>query len=227
MTRFSPGGLVSPAAAKIWRNRQLKSGLRLDSARAALADYEPGGAVFGLTKGQFSMIDIAQAVLEHTGPADVGLWTWAIADYEVQAVSAFMNDGRVRAFRLLMDYGGAKRDMPLVGELQAKFGVDCVRVSLTHAKIVTICNEKWRTVIRGSMNLNFNPRFEQFDVSDADSAFVVVETMMDEIWAKTPALPVVKVAYPDAAASLLEGGKPNAPAWADAVSANSASWWKA
>ena len=145
------------------------------------------------------MIDLATAVLETTGPADVAVWTWSIAEYEVEALSAFLNDGRVQSLRLVMDWAGLNRDMPIVAEFQSKFGLDCIRVTKTHAKIVAITTEcGWRVVIRGSMNLNANPRFEQFDVSDDQGIYSVVGEMMDELWERGKPLPVRELAHRDA-----------------------------
>ncbi len=221
---LAPDALLSPSAARVRRERGERASVCLDSARAALASLEPGGHVFGLTKGQFSMIDLAAAVLEKTGPADVGLWTWAIADYEVQCVTAFMTDRRIRSFRLVLDYSGARRESALLSDLQGRFGSDCVRVTKTHAKIVTVANDAWRVTIRGSMNLNMNPRFEQFDVSDADGAFDVVNPMMGELWARGPALAVDQVTNATARDLLHAGGTPTLPEWAAGL-ATGRSWW--
>jgi hypothetical protein len=222
---LAPDALLSPSAVRVRRGRADQASLCLDTARRALADLEPGGHVFGLTKGQFSMIDLAAAVLEKTGPADIGLWTWAIADYEVQCVTALMVDERIRSFRLVMDYSGAKRETALLADLQARFGADCVRVTKTHAKIITVANDQWRVCVRGSMNLNFNPRFEQFDVSDSDGAFAVISDMMHEMWRRGPALPVDRVTH--AGAADLLGGEvaPTLPEWAAGMKPGAA-WWR-
>ena len=83
---------------------------------------------------------------------------------------------------MLMDWAGAQRDMPLVGDLQDRFGLDCIRVTKNHAKIVLVSTEDgWRVTLRGSMNLNANPRFEQFDVSDDPAIHGTVDDVMAEI----------------------------------------------
>ena len=200
--------------------RRAQAALHLEYAALALAGFERGAHLFGLTKGQFSLIDLAAAVLHRTGPADVSVWTWCIAEYEVQAVSAFIADGRIRRFRMVIDWAGAQRDMPLVGDLQHRFGADCIRVTKTHAKIVQIATDDgWRVTIRGSMNLNANPRFEQFDVSDDAGVHGTVEAVMDEMWARAPALPVRQMAHDDALAT---AQLTDAPTWA---AAGDGRWW--
>ena len=193
----------------------------LGTAKLALDGFSAGSHLFGLTKGQFSMIDLAAAALDVTGPADVAVWIWCIADYEVEAVGAFLDDGRVDRFRLVMDWAGVQRDLPLVQDMQRRFGVDCIRVTKTHAKIVTIRAGDWRLVIRGSMNLNANPRFEQFDISDSPLAYDLVEGVMLEMWQRGRPLPVEQLDHADAA-GLLDFAETGAAApWCP----TRAAWW--
>jgi len=185
------------------RRRRSSAASCLHSAVQALADFDRGLHVFGLTKGQFSMIDLAAAVLARTGPARVTVWTWCIAEYEVEAFAAFMNDSTIESLKVVMDWAGARRDMPLIDDLQGRFGLDCIRVTKNHAKIVTIATDSdWRVTIRGSMNLNANPRFEQFDVSDDAAIFDVVDGMMAEMWAAGKPLPARRPRHSDAAGLL-------------------------
>ena len=222
--RLDPAALASPGSARVMAKRRDQAAACLASASDALRDLERGEHIFGLTKGQFSMIDLAAAVLAKTGPAGVAVWTWCIAEYEIEAVTAFLTDGRIQRFRMVMDWAGSQRDMPLIADMQERFGADCIRVTKTHAKIVTVSTDDgWRVVIRGSMNLNANPRFEQFDVSEGPEAFGVVETMMAELWARSPALPVRELTHAQAVAGLdLDEGVPAAPlAWSPAAKP----WW--
>ena len=172
------------------------------------------------------MIDIAAAVLEKTGPADVAVWTWCIADYEVEAIGAFIARDEITGFRLVMDWAGAQRDMPIVSDLQERYGIDCIRVTKTHAKIVMVSNADWKVVIRGSMNLNANPRFEQFDVSDGGPAWGVMDGIMVEMWERAKPIPVRKLKHSDAVAALGVNGDASQPVpTPDWASGGSASWW--
>ena len=212
------------ARGAAFAKRKERAAEHLGSARGALASFARDGHVFGITKGQFSMIDIAAAVLEKTGPADVAVWTWCIADYEVDAIGAFLQSGDIRGFRLVMDWAGAQRDMPIVSQLQERFGLDCIRVTKTHAKIVMVSNADWKVVIRGSMNLNSNPRFEQFDVSDGGPAWDVMDGVMLEMWERARPIPVRKLKHRDAVAALAASTVAVAPTldWAAGGNAN---WW--
>lgn len=210
---IAPGAVATAAVSRPLQRRRAQAGVALDYAARALERFDRGVHLFGLTKGQFSMIDLAAALLDRTGPADVAIWTWCIAEYEVQAVTAVIGEGRIRRFRMVMDWAGAQRDMPLVADLQQRFGADCIRVTKTHAKVVqTSTDDGWRITARGSMNLNANPRFEQFNVCDDPDVFGVVDAVMAEMWERAPALPVRAMSHSDALdAAALQAATPWVP----------------
>ena len=56
---------------------------------------------------------------------------------------------------------------------------------MNHAKIATLENERYRLLLRGSMNLNYNPRFEQFDLSEGCAGFDLIKQIENEL----PVLP--------------------------------------
>ena len=207
-----PGEFRSVGRIAAVRRRELAAGVCLGSARAALAEFGRGKHIFLMNKGGFSMIDLVSAVLEHTGPGALSCWTWCIAPYEIEAVSAFLADGRIQTFRLVCDWSMAQRDMPLVGEMQEKYGADCIRVTKNHAKVFTVSTQDgWKVVARGSANLNKNARFENFDCSDDPEVFQVVAGIETELWQRGKPLPVGKLRHSDAAnlldaASIHSGG---------------------
>ncbi len=218
---LAPGAFGARTAAF---EKRRESAARCEGlAVAALAEFRAGGHLFGLTKGQFSMIDIAAAMLARTGAADVTVWTWCIADYEIEAIGAFVVSEAIRSFRLVVDWAGAQRDMPVLADLQARFGDDCIRVTKNHAKVAMIANAEWSVVIRGSMNLNANPRFEQFDVSDGGAAWDVMSGVTEELWRRGKPVPVGRLSHADAA-DLLGGSAAAEPrlGWAPRLDGE---WW--
>lgn len=48
-----------------------------------------------------------------------------------------------------------------------------------HAKIATVTSNDRKVLLRGSMNLNFNPRFEQLDVSEGGEDYDLVREIED------------------------------------------------
>ena len=138
-------------------------------ARAAecIGPLEPGMSLFAITRGQWSMIDAVLHCLEQTGPAAISLWTWTVAEYEVQCLNRLRSDRSVTAGRLIIDAGARKKNAHVISDWKRSFGRDSVRYVKNHAKIATVTSDdgRFKLLLRGSMNLNFNPRFEQFDLS--------------------------------------------------------------
>jgi len=131
-------------------------------------------ALFAITRGQFSMIDALLHCLDQVGPAAVTLWTWTVAEYEIQCLSRLRQDSRITNATLLIDHGARTKNAVLLREWRGTFGPDSVRLLVNHAKIATLETSRYRLLLRGSMNLNFNPRFEQFDLTEGGPDFDLV-----------------------------------------------------
>ena len=169
------------------RKRTLIRGLRGESAAAMIGEIEPGCEIFGFTKGQFSCIDVFLHCLEYTGPADVFIATWSAAAGDIGAAHKFLESGKIRSLRFLIDLSFKSRKPEFLDEMVYLFGEDAIRVTVTHAKYAVITNESWNLVVRTSMNLNYNPRFENFEISD-DKAFADFQLqIVDEIWSNQEA----------------------------------------
>jgi hypothetical protein len=152
------------------------------TASECIGPITPGMAIFAITRGQFSMIDAALHVLEQVGPARLSLWTWTIAEYEIMAFDQLRKDGRITTARLIIDPGGKKKNASLIEEWRRQFGRKTVAFVKNHAKIVSVESASGlRVLVRGSMNLNFNPRFEQLDVTEGGPDFDLVRKIEEEL----------------------------------------------
>lgn len=138
---------------------------KVASARDTIAGFGHDMDVVGLTFGQFSLLDLIDAALEITGPADVVVSTWSAGFYDVEAAERFRDSGRIRSIRFIMD-SSAKRGQASVGDVAQIFGPETVRATRSHAKFAVITNADWSVVVTSSMNLNLNPRCEQFEMTD-------------------------------------------------------------
>jgi hypothetical protein len=139
-------------------------------------------SLFAVTRGQFSMIDAILHTLDQVGPAKVSAWTWTIADYEVQCFERLLMDARITAGLLVIDHGARGKNLPLLQQWADTFGPGSIRLVVNHAKIATVEAEDGRRVLlRGSMNLNRNPRFEQLDVTEGGPDFELVRKIEAEL----------------------------------------------
>lgn len=136
-------------------------------ASACIGKLVPGGLQFGITKGQFSILDLIRACIEQTGPADLALSTWTFGIRDAETASWLVAKGKIRKLTFLVDHSFVHRESKYAARLQELFGDECMVLSKVHAKVATIRNETWNLCISGSMNLNRNPRWEQFVLYDS------------------------------------------------------------
>lgn len=144
-------------------------------ASDAIGPIEKNMSLFAVTRGQWSMIDAVLWVLDCVGPAAVSLWTWTVAEYEVQVLERLRRDNRLTSGRLVIDHGARNKNAAIIANWKAAFGADSVRYVVNHAKIATVETDDFCVLLRGSMNLNFNPRFEQFDITEGGPDFELVK----------------------------------------------------
>lgn len=159
-------------AAKAPRRRAVEEAYA--SASQCIGPVEHGLSLFAITRGQFSMIDVIHHLISEVGQCQASVWTWAIADYEVEAFGALLNNNKITGATLVIDLSAEKRNADLIGKWRDRFGTESVRVCKNHAKIARIWTPKYKLLARGSMNLNFNPRFEQLDVTEGGADFDLV-----------------------------------------------------
>ncbi len=166
----------SPAA------RRTRANESFGCASQCIGKVEAGMSLFAVTRGQWSMIDAVLHVLDQVGPAKLSLWTWTVAEYEVQVLTRLREDRRVTGGRLVIDAGARNKNAGIIAEWKSSFGDGSVRYVTNHSKIARIESASGlKFLLRGSMNLNFNPRFEQFDITEGGPDFDLVEEIEDEL----------------------------------------------
>jgi hypothetical protein len=165
--------------------------VRQEIAARAVADavgpITRGIEVYGISKGQFSLIDLITYCLEATGPADVVISTWTAANADLKFAYTLMTAGTIRSLRFLVDFSFPSRQPAYCAALRETFGDDCIRISKNHAKFVTVRNDQWNLVIRTSMNLNENRRLESFEISDDKNMAAFLDDVIRDLFETQPA----------------------------------------
>lgn len=151
------------------------------SASETIGKVDSGMSLFAITRGQFSMLDAVLHCLSEIGPSSVSVWTWTIADYEIEAMEGLMARREIIDGRLIIDTAADKRNGLMIDRWRQRFGQDQVRICRNHAKIARVWNDRFRLLLRGSMNLNYNPRFEQLDITEGGIDFDLVGTIESEL----------------------------------------------
>lgn len=100
------GEAVQPRQALRRRRvkRVIRRALAIKSAADAVGEIGPGCEIFGLSKGDYSLIDLIEHALGATGPADVVISTWTAAGSDIEFARGLMTDGRVLSLRFVVDY---------------------------------------------------------------------------------------------------------------------------
>lgn len=160
--------------------RTVRRTINASSAAEAVGPITHGCEIYGLSKGQFSLIELVEHVLNSTGPADVVISTWTAAGADLAHTQTFLTDGRLRTCRWLVDYSFPSRQPAYCADLRARFGDDAIRATANHAKFVLATNDTWHITLRTSMNLNLNRRLESYEISDdADLAACLHELVAE------------------------------------------------
>lgn len=125
------------------------------TAADCLGKIEPGLAIFAMTRGQFSMIDAVLHVLDELGPSTVTLWTWTIAEYEIERLNALRDSKHVQNATLMIDRSAQGRNAGPIAEWRSRFGQKSVRLVSNHAKIAALaegesCVDNDRVALKGN-----------------------------------------------------------------------------
>ena len=170
---------VNNRGAVTTRRTQAKQSFQ--NAAECIGPITAGLSLFAVTRGQWSMIDALLHCLDSVGTAEISLWTWTVAEYEVQCMERLMLDKRIKGATLIVDYGARNKNRALLEKWQSIFGPHSVKLVVNHAKIATVTTDKVKLLLRGSMNLNFNPRFEQFDITEGGADYDLIKELESEL----------------------------------------------
>ena len=169
----------------IAEKRQIRHLMQGENAAQSIGKIYKGMEIFGLTKGQYSIINIIEELLKQTGRADVIISTWTAADAEIKKAESFITNGLIGNIKFLVDQSFPSRQKEYSKLLIRKFGKDVIRMTRSHCKFCMIGNKNWKIVIRTSMNLNENKRIENFEISDDPGMYKYLQKIINEIWGKT------------------------------------------
>jgi hypothetical protein len=143
----------------------------IDSASQVARLVEKDCRIIGLTRGQFSLIDLIYSILQHVGKSKVTCATWSAGIKDANTVKWMVDSDLIESFMLVTDHSYVTRQPKYALQLTELFGKDNIRTSELHAKFVLIENESFKITIRTSMNLNANRTCENFEIDESESIF--------------------------------------------------------
>lgn len=139
-----------------------------------------GNRIIGLTRGDFSLIDLIHSILKKIGKANVICCTWSAGIKDANQVKWMLNSGLINSFTLVTDHSYVTRQKKYALAIEDLFGRENIRTSEIHAKFVLIKNDSWNICIRTSMNLNSNRTCETFEIDDDLEVYKFYRNFIDE-----------------------------------------------
>ena len=142
----------------------------LESARQMCRGLCQGRRIVGVSKGQFSSIDLVEAALDAAGPSDLLVTTWTIGRRDAEILARLVRTGRAKSARVLCDRSFPTRHpdrfLAVVNALSGVLDADRdLAMTNVHAKFWVLTGGVFDVACTTSMNLNTNARFESFDIS--------------------------------------------------------------
>lgn len=160
-----------------------KNNRTIEPGRAAemVGPVSAGCEIFGLTMGKFSLIELLIHCLDTTGPADLHVCTWAIAEIDVDCLKALLDAGRIRSVRFIIgeEFAYAKKGPSFHFQRVFKGQIVATRA---HSKFFVLTNADWNLAVRSSMNLNLNRKIENYEISDCRQTAAFLLSLFEEAW---------------------------------------------
>ena len=125
-----------------------------------LGTIRPGRDKHFYSRGAFNLVQLVLYLLAQTGPADVFISSYSIAEDSLATLKRQVEKGAIRSIRFLID-NRVRTISPkpfdfLVGAFPGQY-----RCCALHAKVALLWNEQWQLSVVGSQNATHNPKLER------------------------------------------------------------------
>jgi hypothetical protein len=139
--------------------------------------------IMGLTRGNFSLIDLIYSTLKKIGKSDVFCVTWSAGIKDVNNVKWLMDSEYINKFILITDHSYKTRQKKYAASIEDIFGIENIRTSEVHAKFVLIHSPSsdMYVTIRTSMNLNANKTCESFEIDECKDIFDFYKSFVNNV----------------------------------------------
>lgn len=123
-----------------------------------LGVLEEEGALYFMTDGAWSNIDLVEQILKITGPAEVDFCTWSIGSETLRKFAEWQGNGDIVNLNVILDQGIRNRKPEILQQASGVFRN--LKLIKCHAKVCVISTPKLCFSIIGSANFTQNPRKE-------------------------------------------------------------------
>lgn len=182
LKKFDIENIVKP----ILKNKRVLSYMPNETAFDVAKKIKKGVSIIGLTRGQFSLIDLIYAILKTIGASDVICTTWSAGIKDANTVKWMCESDLIKSFLLITDHSYVTRQSKYALEITQLFGEQNIRTSEIHAKFCLISNDDFKITIRTSMNLNANRTCENFEIDDSEEVYEFYKNFVVQIFGEMP-----------------------------------------
>jgi len=151
-----------------------------------LRNFSKDCRIIGLTRGEFSLIDLLRSILKKTGKAHVICTTWSAGIKDAHQIEWLMRDNNISSFNLVTDHSYSTRQKKYAVTIEQLFGKENIRTSEIHAKFLLIYNDNYNVCVRTSMNLNANRTCENFEIDEDKSIFDFYMDFIEHLFGSMP-----------------------------------------
>lgn len=131
------------------------------------------------TRGAFDLVQLVLYILKQTGPADVVISSYSIAEQTLKTLKRMIEKGDITSIRFLIDNRVRSISPKPFSYMVASFP-DCYRCLALHAKVALISNEEWKITVIGSQNATHNPKLERGIIHTDPKIFDFDYDILDE-----------------------------------------------
>ena len=169
-------------AEKTTEARELRRLFRRETAADFIGTVTPRMHIFGVSKGQFSLVDVLRHLSDQIGRCRLSLSTWTVARADLDELQELTNEARFSSIRVLIDFSFQRRQPGLIATIRRRFGNEAVVVTRNHCKFLLMATDRFHLVCRTSMNLNFNPRLEDVEIKDDPELYQFLDEILNDIF---------------------------------------------
>lgn len=127
---------------------------------SALGMIRQGASKHFYSDGAFNLMQLIAYIVKQTGPANLFLTTYSIADDSINSLRRKLECNELLSVRFIID-NRVRSMSPKNFDCLAQTFPGCYRCRALHAKVALIWNDNWHITLIGSQNATKNPKLER------------------------------------------------------------------
>lgn len=151
-------------------------GTRGQKLKEALALLTPDMHLHFPSYAKWSSHEVLAELLKITGPAEMYMTSWSIAEDPVRKLLALIDAGHITNLTCLL-HERTPQNQPAAWQLLQR-NVSRIRTVKIHAKVIVLINKKWAVSMVATANFNRNKNIERYvicthrNIAEADARWI-------------------------------------------------------